>query len=373
MNITKEQQQFSALMKAGLWGMAADVSLFAEETNWMELMMMAKRQACMGVVYDGVLTLPSDLQPPRGISLQWATIVAQIEEDNEFLNGKLAEVFALFRENGIRPVLLKGQGVAQNYRIPWHRNSGDIDLYIGDADYAKANALLRKESTGESEENNKHASIHWRGVTIENHRIMTHLNAPGANIFFLQKLKEWFPHNARPLKVGAYEAAVCPLEFDATFVLIHSVLHFLNEGVGLRQICDWTCLLHAQSKNMDKVRLLQLLNGVGLMKAARAFGFIAVEFLGLPKDVLPFVLTEKDYVLGEWLLHHVLEGGNFGWYYKDKEKRPKAYWAGKWYTFTRAYHRCREFGRLAPAEARWYPVYLAYASAKTQIKLRLKG
>lgn len=371
MNITMEQQRFSALLKAGLWGVEADATLFDKDTDWMSLFKLAKRQATLGVVYDGVLTLPRDVQPPRNIFLQWSNIVAQIEEENEFLNERLAEVFTLYRENGLHPVLLKGQGVAQNYRNPLHRQSGDIDVYIGNADYAKANALLRKESTGESEENNKHASIHWRGTTVENHRIMTHLNAPGSDKFFRKALEGWYPADARPLEVGGYEVAVCPLEFDATFVLIHSVLHFLNEGVGLRQICDWSCLLHAHKEDLDRKRLLALLDGVGLLKAARAFGAISVRFLGLSPDALPFVLTEKDEQLGEWLLGDVLEGGNFGWYYKDKEKRPKGYWAGKWYTFTRAFRRCRELGQLAPAEARWYPLFLAYASAKTQLRLRL--
>lgn len=372
MKITKIQQQFSVLLKAGLWGKEGDASLFGGDTDWMELMMMAKRQACMGVVYDGILTLPKELQPPRGIFLQWSNIVALIEEDNEFLNGKVAEVFTLYRENGLHPVLLKGQGVAQCYRNPLHRNSGDIDVYIGNADYEKANALLREEATSEHEENNKHASIHWRGVTIENHRIMTHLNAPGCNSFFVKALNEWYPQGARSLKVGGYEAAVCPVEFDITFVLIHSVLHFLNEGVGLRQICDWTCMLHAHGRKMGKEHFLYLLKGIGMLKAARAFGVIATEFLGLPPEDLPFELKKKDYELGEWLLHDVLEGGNFGWYYQNKKKRPKGYWAGKWHTFTQAFQRCRELGRLAPAEARWFPLYLAYASAKMQIKLRLK-
>lgn len=371
MNVTKIQRQFSELLKAGLLGKEIDDSLFDADTDWMELMMMAKRQACIGVVYDGILSLPKKLQPARGVFLQWTYLVAQIEEDNESLNKKLIELFALYRDQGLHPILLKGQGVAQCYRNPMHRNSGDIDVYIGDADYRKANEILREEVTSESEENNKHTSMHWRGVIIENHRIMAHLNAPGANNFFCRALEKWYPEKAHAVTIEGCEVHVCPVEFNITFVLIHSVLHFLNEGVGLRQICDWTCMLHAYRNEMDRKRLLELLNGVKLMKAARAFGVIATEYLGLSKEDLPFELSAKDYELGEWLLLDVLEGGNFGWYYKDKEERPKGYWKGKWYTFRRAFKRCRELGRLAPAEARWYPLYLAYASAKTQVRLRM--
>ena len=118
---------------------------------------------------------------------------------------------------------------------------------------------------------------------------------------------------------------------------------------------------------------MNYLEGIGIKKAARTFGAITTEFLGLPIEDLPFKLTDKDYKMGEWLLHDVMEGGNFGRYYKDQSKRPNGYWAGKWYTFSRAFRRCYELRRLASSEAFWYPIYLAYASVKTQIKLRLKS
>ena len=94
------------------------------------------------------MTLPSELRPSRGIFLQWSNIVARIEESNEHLNEELKNVFTLYQANGLTPILLKGQGVALNYRQPKRRQCGDIDVYLGE-DMEKANDLLRKEATHE--------------------------------------------------------------------------------------------------------------------------------------------------------------------------------------------------------------------------------
>lgn len=37
---------------------------------------------------------------------------------------------AVFAENGIRLLLLKGLGLSRNYPVPAHRECGDIDIYL---------------------------------------------------------------------------------------------------------------------------------------------------------------------------------------------------------------------------------------------------
>lgn len=371
MSITIEQEQFFSLLKAGLWGEKADASLFTADTDWMTVFMLAKKQALLGIVFDGIQTLPKNLRPERGLYLQWCNIVAKIEQENLMLNAKLKEVFSLYKENKITPVLLKGQGVAQNYRCPEHRQCGDIDVYVRGNDYTLANALLRKEGTDQLEECNKHTNILWRGTNIENHRIISHLSAPRANHFFQKVVAQWFPHGACEININRYKVLVPPVDFNIVFILMHSILHYLNEGVGLRQVCDWACLLHTQQQKMDSHAVNEFLMRIGLYRAAKAFGALAVKWLDLPEHELPFSLDEHDVKRGDLLLSHILESGNFGQYDPQKRERPKGYWSGKWHTFHRAWNRSRKFGELAPAEARWQPLMLALASAKMQIKKKL--
>lgn len=365
--MTPIQKQFFALVQSGLWDTDIDTSLFDPETDWQQLYQAAKVQALLGITFDGMQKLPQELRPKRELYLRWCNALLLIEKNNHILNKELANVYALYRDNQIEPVLLKGQGVAQNYRNPLHRQCGDIDLYIGPKNYEKANKLLRKESTSEHEENFKHTCIHWHDVDIENHRILSQLSSPVANRSFQQEIAKWHGSDScRCLEIEGCRATLPPLSFDVAYVLVHSALHFLNEGIGLRQVCDWANMLHAHREDLDRKETAKLLQQWGLSKAARIFGVVAVKYLGLPAEDLPIPFTEKDLATGEWLLDDIWQGGNFGKYDQKRKQRPKGYWKGKIYTFTRATRRCREFGALAPAEARWYPLVLAVHSAQVQ-------
>lgn len=367
------QEQFFALVRAGLWGTEADPKLFGAGTDWEQLYRTARAQALLGIVFDGVQTLPADCRPGRALHLKWCNTLLQIEEKNRLLNRELANVYALCREAGVEPVLLKGQGVAQNYRNPLHRQCGDIDLYIGGANYAKVNKLLRAESTSEHEENHKHSSIEWHGVTIENHRVLIRLSAPLADRRLQREISRWHGSDeCRRLQVGDCLTTLPPLTFEVVYILMHSALHFLNEGIGLRQVCDWAMLLHAQRDKIDRKAVAALLARLGLTKAAKLFGVVAVKYLQLPKEELPVPYAEQDLPTGDWLLGDIWQGGNFGQYDTVRKKRPKGYWSGKFYTFTRAWKRCRELGALAPAEARWYPLMLALHSAQAQWEKRFE-
>lgn len=365
--MTLIQKQFFALVQSGLWGAPIDAALFTSQTDWRQLYQSAVEQTLSGVVLDGIQHLPRELRPGRELYLRWCNALLQMEENNRFLNRKLAGVCALYRANGIEPVLLKGQGVAQHYLHPLHRHCGDIDLYIGRQHYEKANALLRQEASGECEETYKHTTVYWHGALVENHRLILRLNSPMADWRFQREAVRLLEKGAcRITDIEGCRVLTPPLPFNVAYVLAHSALHFLNEGIGLRHLCDWANLLHDGKKEIDREETVRLLRQWGLSKAARIFGAIAVNYLGLPKEDLPVSYTPKDVEAGEWLLGEIWQGGNFGQHDLKVKRRPKGYWSGKWYTFVRAAKRCYDFGSLAPAEARWYPVMLAIHSAQVQ-------
>lgn len=361
------QQQFFALTQAGLWGTEADASLFDEQTDWAQLYQSARAQALLGIVLDGIQTLPAEKRPPRTLYLKWCNTLLNIEEKNRLLNRELANVYALCRANGVEPVLLKGQGVAQNYRNPMHRQCGDIDLFTGNDDYQKVNNLLLPDVTRVEEESFKHAGFEWHGVTIENHRVLTSLSAPAADRFLQREIMRW--HNTdicRRLLVGDCLTTLPPLPFEVAYILTHSVLHFLGCGIGLRQVCDWACLLHHQRKNINRSEVAELFHRMGLTRAAQVFGVVAAKYLKLPVEDLPIPYSEKDLAVGDWLMEDIWRSGNFGQFDTRSKRSAKGYWNRKWYTFMRVCKRCYELGALAPAEARWYPLMLAAHSAQAQ-------
>lgn len=370
--MTKIREQFLALLRAGLWGTKPDEALFGPETDWAGLLAAAKKQSVPAVALDGVQLLPEGLRPPKAMYLQWCALALHTEEQHELLNREIGHLLALLRGQGIEPVLVKGQAVAQSYRHPEHRRCGDIDLYIGPEDYEQANALLRPEATSEEEEIFKHACMHWHGVIVENHRILISLSRPSADRRLQRLVAAWGRDKAAcpELEVGGNSVRVPPTAFHTAYVLTHAALHFLNEGIGMRQVCDWACLLGTLRTEEERREVARLLADFGLTRAARIFGALLVKYLGVPAERLPVAYAQRDWEKADWLLDDIWAGGNFG--IGQHRKRPRGYWAGKWYTIRRVSKRCWQMRALAPGEAFWYPIMVAAHSAQMQWK-RLKG
>ena len=141
------QHAFFSLVRSGLWGTPADRQLFRSVSpdDWETVYRMANSQALLALTFDGISSLPAELRPPRALYLKWAARTAQIEQANKRLNQLLPELNTLYREAGLHPVLLKGQGIGTNYRTPLHRQCGDIDIYLGKQGQPIANRLLLQQ------------------------------------------------------------------------------------------------------------------------------------------------------------------------------------------------------------------------------------
>lgn len=114
------RRTFLTLVRSGLWNTPVDPTPFSSmnSADWEEIYQLARTQALLAITFDGVLSLPAELRPPRPLYLQWAAKVVQIEQSNLRLNEELPEVFMPYREAGLHPILLKGQGIATHYIKP---------------------------------------------------------------------------------------------------------------------------------------------------------------------------------------------------------------------------------------------------------------
>lgn len=355
---------FFALLRSGLWGEAVDPTLFHNftEADWRQIYRLAATQALLALVYDGVSTLPPELHPPRTLLLQWAAQTVRVEQANRQLDQMVSRLCKLYTDAGLHPVLLKGQGIATYYRNPRHRQCGDIDVYIGREGQMQANRLLQQAGAmATAEASSKHASYELDGVHVENHRLIATLNNPLASRRFRRLVQEWYPDGAG----HEFLMPTPPVQFNAVYIFVHAFQHFLGSGIGLRQVCDWACLLRTCHDDIDCSLLVRQLRSLGMLRAARAFAYIAVSRLGLPPACLPFRVDDME-ELGEALLEEVLATGNFGQYDARISPRPAGYWAGKWHTFVRALRRCRQLQGYAPLEAWCYPLMLAGRSARVQ-------
>lgn len=348
-----------ALVRAGLWEETPPTgwsAIFEGATpeDWLSLYQMASSQALLGLCFDGLNRLSAAQRPERPLYLKWAAQVAKIEQLNQRLNAMAQRVITLAHTHGMHPVLLKGQAIAACYPRPLHRQCGDIDLFVGKTDAPRlVQLLVEAGAQKEHEESYKHSCVEWEGVHIEIHRMVGRLNAPAANRRMQRWVAQWFP-----AAIGQREAYPVPAsDFELFFIFQHAFMHFLNSGVGLRQLCDWARLIHVQQGAVERDTFERQLRQMGLLRAAQAFAGLLVRGLHLPLEQIPFTLKRHPQ-LEAMLIDEILQTGNFGQWDRRIPPRPMGYWSGKWHTFTRALKRCLRLMRFAPAEALCYPFLL---------------
>lgn len=358
-NKMETNARFFTLLRAGLWGTTADASAFVDgKADWQAIIRLAKQQAVLALTFDGMETLPSELRPSKEWAMKWFSAVVRIEQSHDLLNRELANIVRLYTGKGISSLLLKGQGVATLYIRPEHRQCGDIDLYLGEG-YEKAKQLVLTLDVPLEPESDKHLGFHWNGVEVENHRKIARFYSPSNDKRLKRFFANWLTEPQNHYKIEDVDITIPAPGFNAVYLLIHAFVHLMQEGIGLRQVCDWARLLSVHAKDIDKERFIREIRFLGLEDVACAFGYIVVNYLGLPVNDFPLSLdSQKIKADGEFLINDILIGGNFGVHHEEVKNKPQQQsWQRKCYTYSKILSRSRELKRFSPSEARWYPIW----------------
>ena len=364
--MNRSQTQFLELMRAGLWGVAADPDNFKpDSTDWRAVLRIAKEQTMMVVVTDGIETLPKELWPQKEVMMKLAMMRVKTSQAHQLLNSTIAQIVAALEAEGVHSVLLKGQGIAQNYRRPESRTCGDIDLYTGLGGYTRAYEIIDALHEGrphkEAAECTHHLHTDLNGVEVEIHRQTSFLHGKRMDANFQewskQSLDELFGSEALEMwDNGGTAVALAPATYNAFFILHHAVRHMTTEGVGFRQICDWVMLLHRCHSQVEVQLLSRKLKELRMERIWAEFGRLAVNYLGLPADELPLAPanlapTRRTHKL----LQHIFISGNFGRFDANgRDHSQVPYLVRKWRSFTFQSKRLVKLFRLFPGYATAY-------------------
>lgn len=334
--MSRAEEQFFELLRSGIWDSQPDPSLFSYDTDWKAILKMAVMQTVSGIVFDGISKLPENLQPSTAIMRQFFQAVIRIEQSHELFNDRLIRLIPLLQTEEIYPILLKGQGVAQNYPNPARRQCGDIDLYIGKKEYKRAcNLAVKKGFVSEGAlESHKHLFFEWEGVNIEFHRIVEKFPDPFKDKSFQQWCHSHLQKDKQEVwNLNGIEVLLPPPNFNAFFVFFHLFHHFISDGIGCRHLCDWVLVLHTYCDRIDRTELKKDLENFGFLRAWQIFGYIAVHQLGLAEEEFPFYTDEWSEVSQKVILKDILLLGNFGHYDPKWATRPSGYLSGKFHNF----------------------------------------
>ena len=333
---------YCSALRAGLWGTPFDRHLDKDE--FQNLWKDADRQTTKGLIASSLVQ--SEAVPPQVIDkLQdW---LLKIAGQNLKMDNVLSQSLRALKDNGIEPVLLKGQGAASYYKVPMLRESGDIDLYVGQDLYKKSFEILSALSgtpvVFEFEEHSKHSHVEIDGITVEIHRFSEVL--PRKYDPFYQKVAtEGLSSKLKTVIVEDVPVQTPEPVFNAFFLFNHLWRHLVTEGVGFRQVCDWTMFLHANSGSIDREKLLSILKSLDLVRPWQVLGRVAIDVLGLPASEMPLDNPKYSRYV-EKVVGMMMKEGNFGHEREDWLTVPRETFFDNVHVFFMIAHR---YSKLLP-------------------------
>lgn len=280
--------------------------------DWNEIYQLAKRQTLLGVLFGAIDKLPKEQRPSRPLLMKWFAVTEVIREQNKQVNADAVKMCDTVRNDGLRCVVLKGQGIATYYPEPSLRAPGDIDLWIEGGSKKVINYLRTK-----SEVRNifyTHAEYDAPVLTeVEVHHHPTYLYNP----LYLKRLNQYFAEqdelfeNAIELVDGSGRIFVPTVEFNRYYILQHIYRHYFGEGIGLRQLLDYYYVLMRGGTEESKRRTMNLFRQTGMEKFVGAAMWVMQEVFGLEEK---YLLCKPHIKAGKQLLHEVMIAGNFGRY-----------------------------------------------------------
>ncbi len=313
----KVRSQLLELVRCSSWGTEPSTSLFDKEVDWRLLLNQAQQQALLGQVYSQLEKLES--RPERNTMMQLHKLTTLNRKMYLKQLQVLDTITKRLQEGGIeRPVLLKGVGVSSNYHDPGVRQCGDIDLYIGKADYEKACEMAKgwSESVIESDSLSfKHYHFFFDGIPVELHRIVIQNNniMRHSSQFSKWCIDQLEGQELRQETIEGINVYLPPYNFDAIYIFYHAWNHFCSYGIAFRQICDWCIFLDKYRDKIQQEKLVEQLKYFGLMRPWNSFGQIATTLLGLDKSAI-VALEAPDQQLTDKVAERIWSGGNFGFY-----------------------------------------------------------
>lgn len=312
------QEQFLELVRAGLFpDKAARILAHGTAVDWDGIYRLAEEQSVVGLVADGIDSLPASERPPQAVVLQFIGQTIQIEQTNKSLNEYTAELIKELRRYDVYAILVKGQGIAQCYEKPFWRASGDIDLLLSDSNYEKAKQVLLPIAEAVEKEYTafKHLGMTMQGgVVVELHGTM-HSRLSGCVDRVIDEAQKdiFYGGNVRYWNNGNTTIFLPSPDNDVIIIFTHILRHFFFEGIGLRQICDWSRLLWTYRSEINASLLEQRLRKAGLMSEWRAFAAFAIDWLGMPIEAMPLYSADAKWSRkASRICADVLKVGNFG-------------------------------------------------------------
>lgn len=286
------------------------------EVDWERLLQIADKHAVLPLLYDVL----QEIEIPEHIQEQLEVKSRRTVVQSYRLLFLTKYVISRLKEQGIPAIVLKGVSTAASYPVPELRKSGDIDLLIGEeADLEILKQVMEQEGfylSGQQHANHHIVYSTPDGIDIELHRLVVE---PFENRKVNEAVKEQMAEILRHCKTDNVMGVALPVlerPYQAYYLLLHMLQHFVYAGFGLKLLCDWVVLLNQEWQETEKSLFWGMVQESIICGFARTVTEVCVQYLGLSESKVTFM--QLGDIKSDIFIAEIFDAEEFGYSGRDR-------------------------------------------------------
>lgn len=309
---SRENRAFFELLKSGLWEKSVETydCFPLTDSEWKSVYRHAIRHTVEGLLFDAVQNLENLYLPSKELLKVWLVRIEKIAQRNDEMDKVIKHQSRFFKKYDLDPILLKGRAVASIYPNSKRRSCGDIDWYFDDhREYKKAIEILDENKVKIEYCAGYSVNYQWNGFETDQHLKQFDISNPFVKRY-LQTLEKENSSEEQKLVIDDAHIRLSSPELQSIQINIHILKHLLSFGIGIRQLCDAARIYYVYVDKMNGAYLKKTYRKLGVLKWINTLHQILVEYIGLPKEKLPFETIWSKPVIS--VMEDIWESGNFG-------------------------------------------------------------
>ena len=292
-----------------------------EGIDWQNLIDEASHQGVSVLASDGLQRLydaglyeANDEKEIRRLKAKWFGKTMKYERRYAGQMAAAQKMEALFSENGIQTMVMKGFTVSECYPIPAHRYSSDLDCYLVKEGehmmaYELGNQVMEKHGVKVDRSYYKNSAFDLPGLHVENHKFCTPFRG-NKTLTQFERLLQGMALEGPMTPIGDTKLMAPTPMFSALFLTEHAYSHFLHEGLTLRHVLDWTLFRRKHASDLDETCFEAYCTEYGLSRFLSSINTVGDYVLGLRAfdDLIPIDRRFLDDVWNGPVLHQGKKG-----------------------------------------------------------------
>lgn len=235
-----------------------NINLQLDSKQWHDMYNLSKEHSLAPVVYEIFKETPEFLKQDISFKNKWknesiSLVIKQIQISSAFL-----EIYQKIKTQNIDCIVTKGIILRHMYEKKEWRVSGDEDIIIKKEDYQKVvKIFLDNNFKIQNELIDDNIQVTTFIDPVSNLHVELHLQLFGKDTY-LGFLNDYFKDifiNSKTIEIDNTEIQIMNENDQLLYLICHCFKHFINNGVGLRQLMDIAMYskLHYQTINWDKL------------------------------------------------------------------------------------------------------------------------